>query len=150
MKVDGPRAIEAARTARPRGAQGAAGSFAPEAYEETRAPARAPGGAAIAAVTTLIALQEAPDALVGRAKAARRGRDMLDLLDELRAGLLAEGVSRATLLRLAGLADAEREDFADPQLTVVLDEIDLRVRVELAKLDFELADSAGTGGGRNA
>jgi hypothetical protein len=49
------------------------------------------------------------------------------------------GVSRATLTRLLSLVNVEREDFVDPGLAAVLDEIELRARVELAKLNFEAA-----------
>lgn len=61
---------------------------------------------------------------------------MLDLLDDVRDGLLAGHVSRDTLQRLVQLVGAKREDFVDPGLSSVMDEIDLRARVELAKLNF--------------
>ena len=142
MKVDGPRAIEAPRVTRARAAPGSGATFAPDTAGETRA-ARVSGGVAIATVDALIALQEAPDALKGRAKAARRGRDMLDLLDDVRHGMLVGSVSRGTLQRLVALVDARREDFVDPGLSAVLDEIELRARVELAKLNFDPGRSAG-------
>ena len=121
-----------------RGANGAAATFAPETHEE-RAPALVSSSTSLTAVTSLIALQEVPDALAGRAKAARRGRDMLDLLDEVRDGLLSGAVSRATLTRLVALVQIKREEFVDPGLSAVLDEIELRARVELAKLNFDPA-----------
>jgi hypothetical protein len=96
-------------------------------------------GLPIAAVDTLIALQAVPDSLAGRAKAARRGRDMLDLLDDVRDGMLSGAVSRATLTRLVALVEVKREEFVDPGLSAVLDEIELRARVELAKLNFQPA-----------
>ncbi|MFN9541577.1 MAG: flagellar assembly protein FliX, partial [Alphaproteobacteria bacterium] len=71
-----------------------------------------------------------------RQRAVRRGRDMLDMLDEIRRGLLEGAVSASTLKRLAGLANTKREDFVDPGLSQVLDDIDLRARVELAKLQY--------------
>jgi hypothetical protein len=79
------------------------------------------------------------DPLNGKARAARRGRDMLDLLDEVRAGMLDGQVSRSTLNSLMALVSVQREDFVDPHLAEVLDEIDLRARVELAKLSFATA-----------
>jgi hypothetical protein len=94
------------------------------------------GAVSVSSVDALIALQQVPDAMGGRAKAARRGRDMLDLLDDVRDGILEGGVSRATLNRLLALVSVKREEFADPGLSGVLDEIELRARVELAKLNF--------------
>lgn len=61
---------------------------------------------------------------------------MLDLLDEVRVGMILGQVSRGTLQSLLTLVNAQREDFIDPSLSQVLDEIDLRARVELAKLNF--------------
>lgn len=136
MKVDGPRQIETVRTARLRAAPGFGGAFAPELPAETRATTATAGTASIASVDALIALQEVPDAITGRAKAARRGRDMLDLLDDVREGLLSGSVQRSTLQRLLRLVNVHREDFVDPGLQVTLDEIELRARVELAKLNF--------------
>jgi len=136
MKVDGPRPIETVRTTRMRAAPGAAGAFAPDAHDDVRAAPPVASGAPTTAIDTLILLQEIPDSLAGRARAARRGRDVLDLLDDVRDGMLAGGVSRSTLTRLVALVGEKREDFVDPGLAAVLDEIDLRARVELAKLNF--------------
>jgi hypothetical protein len=140
MKVDGPRPIETVRTTRARSTSGAAGTFAPQTHEDVRAAVPVASGSPLTAVETLIALQEVPDSIAGRARAARRGRDVLDLLDDVRDGMLAGGVSRTTLNRLVALVETKREDFVDPGLQAVLDEIDLRARVELAKLNFAAAN----------
>lgn len=136
MKVDAPRPIESNRAVRGRTAAAGVGGFSLDGLAEPRAASAASGVASLSSVGALIALQEVPDAVTGRAKAARRGRDMLDMLDDLRDGLLTGGVSRATLQRLLALVNVKREEFIDPALAEVLDEIDLRARVELAKLNF--------------
>ncbi len=140
MKVDGPRPIESARTTRARATGGAGGGFAPESAAEPRAAGNVSGSVSIASVDALIALQEVPSPTTGRAKAVRRGRDMLDLLDEVRDGLLSGIVSRGTLQRLLALVNVRREEFADSALAEVLDDIELRARVELAKLNFAAAN----------
>jgi hypothetical protein len=53
----------------------------------------------------------------------------------VRDGLLAGGIPRAILNRLATAVSRRQDGFADPKLQNVLDEIDLRARVELAKLE---------------
>jgi hypothetical protein len=136
MKVDGPRPIDGSRALRGRAGSAAVGGFAPETTSETRAATAASGAASLSSVDALIALQELPDATKGRAKAVRRGRDILDVLEDIRDGMLTGSVSRATLQRLLTLVNAEREDFVDPELAVVMDEIELRAKVELAKLNF--------------
>ena len=136
MKVDAPRPIESNRAMRGRGVSAGVGGFSLEGAVESRAAASASGVASLSSVDALIALQQVPDAVTGRAKAARRGRDMLDMLEDVRDGLLTGSVSRATLQRLLALVNVKREDFADPAMAEVLNEIDLRARVELAKLNF--------------
>ena len=58
------------------------------------------------------------------------------MLDQVRDGLLAGGIPRATLNRLAVAVGRRHEGFADPKLQDVLDEIELRAHVELAKLEM--------------
>ncbi len=58
---------------------------------------------------------------------------MLSELEGLVHGLLDDDVPSERLEALAALAKSERADVDDPELTQLLDEIDLRVQVELAK-----------------
>jgi len=87
-------------------------------------------------MNTVLALQEAPDATRGRAKkrAQERGNMMLDQLEEIRLGLLLGTIPMAKLEQLATLVRAKREQIDDPKLLSILDEIELRAAVELAKL----------------
>ncbi|MGO8914356.1 MAG: flagellar assembly protein FliX [Stellaceae bacterium] len=87
-------------------------------------------------VDVLLTAQEVPDALGGRRRALQRGNSLLDRLEDLRLGLLAGVLPRDRLGELALLAKTARETVDDPGLAAVLDEIDLRVAVELAKLDL--------------
>jgi hypothetical protein len=83
----------------------------------------------------ILALQGVEDSTDSRTRSVRHGEQLLNLLDEVRDGLLAGGIPRATLNRLALAIAKRRESFVDPKLQRVLDEIDLRARVELAKLE---------------
>jgi hypothetical protein len=80
-----------------------------------------------------LALQGVGDALTGRRRAVKRGASMLDVLEEVKADLL---VGRITPERLDILAEQlqSMRDRVDPGLDGVIDEIELRVRIELAKL----------------
>jgi hypothetical protein len=142
MKIEGPRPTDNARLARTqRSAHGAV--FTPEMPSETRTVSQAATSSPLTALDSLIALQEVPDSITGRARAAKRGRDILDLLDDVRDGLLQGGISRTTLQRLLQLVNVKREDFVDPGLSALLDDIDLRARVELAKYQFADANAPG-------
>ena len=62
---------------------------------------------------------------------------MLDRLDDIRLGLLTGTVSKERLTELSRMARVRRGETDDPRLVEVLDEIELRAEVELAKLSFE-------------
>lgn len=82
----------------------------------------------------LFQLQEVPDALAQRRRAVQRGSTLLDRLDDLRLALLAGSLSPGQLAELQRAVTSERGLVSDPRLLAVLDEIDLRAKVELAKL----------------
>ena len=69
-----------------------------------------------------------------RRRLIARGEDILDQLEELRHGLLMGEVPKDKLEALAASVRDRRESCADPRLGAILDEIELRAEVELAKL----------------
>ncbi|WP_417768592.1 flagellar assembly protein FliX [Stappia sp.] len=93
----------------------------------------ASSGSGIGGIQALLALQEVDDPLTGRRKAVARGHDLLDTLENVKADLLAGRVSPERLGRLMQMLE-RREASGDTQLEQVIDEIELRARVELAKL----------------
>ena len=107
-----------------------------------------PGGAAAAAALApltslagILAAQEVDEPLTGRRRARQRGDQLLDALDELKLALLDGKLPPGKLQALQSLAEAQRGRADDPALQAVLDEIELRTAVELAKLDRDLAPS---------
>jgi hypothetical protein len=90
----------------------------------------------ISQLDALLSVQEAADS--GSEEAGKKGRrraaQLLDQLDQVRIGLLSGGIPVATLNQLARTISTHRDDVMDPKLAALLDEIDLRVQVELAKL----------------
>jgi hypothetical protein len=138
MKVD-PTAPRPAASVRKTGGSSATGSGAfAKALSDTQ-PSHGPGmpvSVGFTDLNTVLALQEAPDATRGRAKqrAKQRADMMLDHLDEIRLGLLMGTIPMARLEQLAQLVRAKREQVDDPKLLAILDEIELRAAVELAKL----------------
>ncbi len=85
-------------------------------------------------VEGLFQIQEVPDALAARRRAVQRGSTVLDRLDDIRLALLSGGLSVAQVAELQRAVSSERGLVDDPRLLSVLDEIDLRAKVELAKL----------------
>ena len=93
-------------------------------------PAAAPPSAG--GINALLALQAVDDPLLAKRKAVRRGSALLDALDGARTDLLAGDVGEGRLNQMTALVTQARESV-EPGLDGVLDDIELRVRVELAK-----------------
>lgn len=93
-------------------------------------------GPAVVSVTSLLSIQETPEAdgEAARAESVRRGDDLLDRLDELRVALLAGVVPRNRLAVLAETLKQDRRMSGDERLDHLIGEIELRVKVEAAKL----------------
>ncbi len=136
MEIKGPGRVEPSSPRRVgKTASGSDSVFrASEAGEPPRAQTVS-GPGPIAAVETILVLQELDDSTGGRSKGVAHGEQLLEMLDQVRDGLLAGGIPRTTLNRLAAAVGRRQESFADPKLQGILDEIDLRARVELAKLE---------------
>lgn len=134
MKVDKFSSIQATAPKRQaRKADSAAGDFATALAGE--AESAAPGAApSVAPTDALLSLQEVPDAVARHARARRHGEDLLDRLDELRLSLLLGRLSPERIEALARAVAAQRDQVSDPRLAEILDEIELRAAVELAKL----------------
>jgi hypothetical protein len=101
------------------------------------ASASASGLAATAGVAGILSLQEVDDRGASRRRAVLRADTLLDKLDELRHGLLMGSLTRSQLAELERLVSIRRGDVDDPQLNALLDDIDLRVQVEIAKYDYQ-------------
>ena len=84
-------------------------------------------------IDAILALQAADGPLTGRKKALRRGASLLDSLEEMRTDLLIGRIDAGRLDRMSAILSEARERSL-PGLDAVLDDIELRVRVELAKV----------------
>jgi hypothetical protein len=91
--------------------------------------------ASVMGVDALLALQELGGPLERRRRSVRRAGRILDALDEIKVSLLDGRLSLAQLDRLKRAVQDERAFTDDPRLEGVLDEIELRAAVEIAKLE---------------
>ena len=139
MKITGTGRAEtqaARRKARPAGGSGQEFSVSDSAAGESAQPARdVSGTGSVAPVGALLSVQEVGDGEEKSHQEFRNADEMLKLLDELRHGLLAGTVPPGRLRRLSLLANSTRGQFADPRLAGILSEIELRAKVELAKIE---------------
>jgi hypothetical protein len=103
--------------------------------EQASAPQSSAAGSlhAISTVDALLALQGVEDLTQRKKRAVAKGRNALDALDSLKAGLLDGSLDSSTLARLKVAAEGLTEETGDPQLDALMRDIDLRLAVELAK-----------------
>jgi len=138
MKIDPTGRLNTSPTRRAGKARksGGASEFARQVSESDAETTPAAAVSSPIGVNPLLAVQEVGDATSGATKAKAQAEAMLDRLDELRMALLTGRISRERLDGLVRLARTSREPNLDSRLSAVLDEIELRAKVELAKLDI--------------
>lgn len=132
MRIYGTNA--AGLAAKPNGARRSApGSFS---VSEQETPHNTPAATSLRAVSSLdnlMALQGIESPSERKKRAVAKGRRALDVLDDLKLGLLDGSVDQSTMARLKVAADGLSEETGDPGLDTVMGEIGLRVAVEIAK-----------------
>ena len=91
---------------------------------------------AIGAMGGLLGAQEVDEREAKRHKAVKKGRLTLDVLSQLRDALLIGSLPHSTIAQLEHLVAQERQLNNDPPLNDILNEIEVRAAVELAKLEM--------------
>jgi len=134
MRVErpsGPNTVSGGKKVRPGGAEG----FTLSEGEVASGPTAKPGVRSIGGIDALIALQGVEAPAERRRRAVARGRAALDALDALKIELLSGELEAATVARLKSTVSGLKEGSGDPMIDGVLAEIELRVEVELAKME---------------
>lgn len=114
------------------GRTGSGVAFVPAGADTPARVASSAPAQALTGIDAILALQAADEPLTGKKKTVRRGASLLDSLEEMRTDLLIGRVDPGRLDRMAAILSDVRERSL-PGLDAVLDDIELRVRVELAK-----------------
>lgn len=102
--------------------------------QDSGSASRSAGVGATGPLDMLLTVQAQEDSQERKRRQARRGHDLLDGLDRLKAALLAGRILPSELERLRSTLALRRETTDDPRLDEVLAHIELRAAVELAKL----------------
>jgi hypothetical protein len=139
MRIEGPskpsgiNSTEAKNKAAAAGDGGVFGSLLSAKLNEGKSASETAKTASLSGLDPLYALQEVSGE-EERKKQMRQGKRMLELLEEIRDGLLAGSMPESRLLELEKLVHTQRAATVDPRLLNLLSEIETRAAVELAKL----------------
>lgn len=90
----------------------------------------------VTSIGGIFAVQEVETSTDGRSRGLLfdYGDDLLDRLEELRIDLLLGAIPKEKLVDLAHQMRQKRQQVDDPRLNEIIDEIELRAEVEIAKL----------------
>jgi hypothetical protein len=136
MKIDQPGQVRSTGATRPGGKTAGAkpGEFQ-KFLDQTGGASGVSAGQALGSVDALLAAQSVDTVDdQGKRQAFQRGEDILDRLEEIRHALLGGTLSVQQVQNLAALVRSKRAMIADPRMREVLDEIELRAEVEIAKM----------------
>lgn len=141
MKIGEASTLRTAQNLRRRTSAGnaAAGDFSAYLDAAQTSGADAAGAPAATApvgnLESLLAAQEMPEETLRRQTLIRQGHDMIESLESLRQSLLTGRIPPAVLSELSGRLAVQRQSVTDPKLIGIIEDIELRVAVELAKLE---------------
>ena len=137
MKVEGPGKAQGATNAKKSGKTDKAGShFGDFMTTGTAATESTSQTQSIGSVDSLLALQgaEDPTAKAARRRMKERANVILNELDKVRVAMLSGNLTVGHMIDIADVIATHREKITDPALTGLMDEVDLRAQVELAKM----------------
>lgn len=136
MKVGASRQIGSTSGKRAASSRSMGSGFAVDQADGGRGVAGLGAASSLAAVDSLLALQETgglEDATSSPRRAVARGEQMLDILDDIKLSILGGQIPKGMLTRLLSVVESQQAQVHDPRLADILDHIELRARVELAK-----------------
>lgn len=140
MKIEGPKRPENTKSTKPKKsaseADSAGFSEAMSRAGSSEAPAQTQQSASIARVDSLLAAQSVEDPAERAARRRMRARagNVLQELEKIRNALLSGRLTVGHIIDIADVVASHREKIFDPKLTAILDEVDLRAQIEIAKM----------------
>ena len=141
MKVEGPGKAQSASNTKKSGRADQSGShFGDFLTSGTTSTESAGQTQSIGTVDSLLALQGAddPTAKASKKRMKERANVILDELDKVRIAMLTGRLTVGHMIDIADVIASHREKISDPALTDLMDEVDLRAQVELAKMRVAL------------
>lgn len=145
MKIEGPGRTQNSDSSKGKGKVSSGdGSFGRMVSGDSPQAEGAGASHSIARIDSLLMVQAAEDPTerAARQRMEKRAGNILQELENLRTAVLTGGLTVGHLIDIADVVSSHRERVMDPHLTAILDEVDLRAQVELAKLRMALDKQA--------
>jgi len=140
MKIEGPKQTGAASKSKKSSKTSGTGSFSDFIASGPKESAATSATQSIASVDALLAIQgaEDPTERASRGRMRERAMSVLEELDKIRLAMLGGNLTIGHMVDIADVVASHRERVNDPKLTAIMDEIDLRAQVELAKMQVAI------------
>ena len=90
----------------------------------------------ISSVDAVVAVQEITGDNKDERGAKNRANLILDQLEDIRMGLLLGEIPKSNLEELSNILKVARDNTVDSKLLEIIDDIELRAKIELAKLEI--------------
>ena len=134
MKINSTQGTGAPTSRKVGGPSKTAGSAFSDMISGSETASSTSAGLGVAPVDALASLNNVDADERGNKNARGRADDMLDRLEDIRDGVLLGTIPKDRRAALATMAQQRDDKFLDPALREILVDIELRARVELAKL----------------
>lgn len=137
MKIEGPsKSQQSGKSSKSAKSGKTDGTFGDMVTNASQGPASTGATQAIAKVDALLSVQSVESSTEGKARRKMYGRadQILRQMDHLRLALLTGNLSIGQVIDIADVVASHREKITDPDMTAVLDEIDMRAQIEIAKM----------------
>ena len=137
MKIEGPsktqQASKKGKSGKAGKTDGTFGAMVTDAASETSQNVATQSIAKVDALLTVQGVENATERGARRRMHVRADK-ILRQMDHLRLALLTGNLTLGQVVDIADVVAAHREDITDANMTAVLDEIDLRAQIEIAKM----------------
>ena len=140
MKIQGPSKTGKTSSTKKTSKAGGGGNFGVLLSGGTEETASATTAHSITKVEALLVAQTSDDPAEqkSRGRMVKRADRLLDELDKMRLSMLTGTITVGDMIDLADVVASHREQIQDPELTAILEEIDLRAQIEIAKMRVSL------------
>lgn len=143
MKVEGPKRGEGVSKGKKTSSSGGDVNFSAYVTGGASETVQASTTQSIAQLDILLAAQavENPADRAAKKRVRVRAENILAKLEEVRIAMLGNNLTVGHMIDVADVVASHRDKIHDPVMTALIDEIDLRAQVEIAKMRYAIENA---------